>query len=145
MARLFITQFLKSDLNYTNPQGQQPRMKNSGWAPGMFCIFYRITQEVLSLVLSRTTQDIYSHTKWSALRQEPQHLLPNSCLRKTARYFKIPWDFRLLSRYVYEWEVVDTTCCAVIVSYRPVVKISVLCRLQCVRSHWNDALSSIVS
>jgi len=38
MTRLFITQFFKSDLNYTNPQGQQPRMKNSGWAPGMFCI-----------------------------------------------------------------------------------------------------------
>jgi len=53
MTRLFITQFLKSDLNYTNPQGQQPRMKNPGWAPGMLCIFYRITQEVLNLVLPR--------------------------------------------------------------------------------------------
>jgi len=37
---IFISQFLKSDINYTYPQGQQPRIKNSRWAPGVFCIIY---------------------------------------------------------------------------------------------------------
>jgi hypothetical protein len=146
MARFFITVFNIRHKLYISSGSTTTNKKTLVGRLVSFVSFYMITQESLNLVLSRKPR-IFTAIRNGVLSDEVQNIcfLIHAYAKQRGTYFQIPRDFRLLWRYVYEWAIVDTTCCVVIVSYRPVVEISVLCRLQCVRSHWNKGLSRIVS
>jgi hypothetical protein len=76
-------------------------------------------------------QDLSNHTKWSVPRQAPQVwcLLPRSSLQKPVMHFESLWEPCLQWRYVHDWVISDITCRVGIVSYRPIVNISLSYRI----------------
>ena len=96
----------------------------------------RRESEILNFALSSSTI-IFSDTENGLLPSKLHKcnicFLTRACMN-LVKHFKNKRDFRLVWRYVCDWQIGAPACCVVILFYQTVMNISLPCRLHCAQS-----------
>jgi hypothetical protein len=86
----------------------------------------KMENEILNSALSSATTIISGIENGSLLTKLHKCnicFLTRACIN-LVKHFKSKWDFRLVSRYVYDWEIDAPACWVVILFYHTVMNIS---------------------